>query len=596
MNLDLPIVGPQDRVSFLALDEPGDRLAAIDGEGNVCVWRLSDAELLGGFSAGSSAAPLAWADDLFVGGVAYDLTGRVTRRVEPEVLSVRVRGERIYFLHRTTLTIRRASTLETITTLGPWDQVRDFDVSPDGSWILLARHDASTLLIALGSSATTELPISSALAVGVEVAVIAHHSGSMMIRRDGERRPVPYFDAAAVGPSGAFLCAHGSQVSIHDWSGPELETRYRDDVRAMAFGSRLYTSGGTAWVAERQRSTGAIRRVFGAGGGGKVISLAFDPAGERLAVGEYEGRLSVWTLAGQRIGLLDGTTLQPEGTIRGVGEVGGIESLAFPGALVACGSRAMRWDGELSGIGTTEPRCFGERVSLISRNGRFAASGGDWGSDVVVFDQDGERFRAPPLGSVDRIVDLFDDGSLLHGNVSDEATELSVFAGDGKRRAALRIEAKVATARFTSKGDVVGWPQGKGPFFRWRVATGVVERWCKPPPHWRWSLRELARGGGKVALWGGEQIVLLDEESGARLGLVPATMRYGPTAVAISGDGTKLAVGSWRGPTYVYSIAERTPRCILVLCTTQEGGSWAKTASGFRHERGEAARRQWSEP
>lgn len=80
------------------------------------------------------------------------------------------------------------------------------------------------------------------------------------------------------------------------------------------------------------------------------------------------------------------------------------------------------------------------------------------------------------------------------------------------------------------------------------------------------------------------------------LGLVPATMRYGPTAVALSDDGTKLAVGSWRGPTYVYSLAARIPRCLLVLCTTQEGGSWAKTASGFRHERGEAARRQWSEP
>jgi len=596
MNLDLPIVGPQDRVRFLALDEPRDRLAAIDGEGNVCIWRLSDAALLGGFSAGHQGTPIAWGGDLFVGGVAYDLSGRVTRRVETEVESVRVRGDRIFFLHRTALTICDASTLETLTTLGPWDHVRDFDVSPDGSRILVARHDASTLLIDLGSGATTELPLSSALAIGAELAVIAHHTGSTMIRRDGATRPIPYFDAAAVGPSGAFLCAHGSRVSIHDWSGPQLEMRYRDDVRALAFGSRLYTSGGTAWIAERQRSTGEMRRVFGAGGGGKVISLAFDPAGERLAVGEYDGRLSVWTLAGQRIGLLDGTTLQPEGTIRGVGEVGGIESVAFPGALVACGSRVMRWEGELSGIGTTEPACFGEGASVISRDGRFVASDGGWGRDVVVFDQDGERFRAPPLDSVDRIVDLSDEGLLLHGNVSDDATELNVLGPGGERVASLRIEAKVATARFTSKGDVVGWRRWKGPYFRWRVASGLVERWCRPPPRWRESLHKVSRGGGKVALWGGEQIVLVEEESGALLGLVAATMRNGPTAVALSDDGTKLAVGSWRGPTYVYSVAERNPRCLLVLCTTQDGGTWAKTASGFRHERGQAAKRHWSEP
>ena len=87
---------------------------------------------------------------------------------------------------------------------------------------------------------------------------------------------------------------------------------------------RCWTGGHAVWIGERQLSDGALQRVLPAGGGGKITAMAFSPDGRTLAVGEMGGRVHHWSVETlERIGLLDGTSLQPPDSPVEVGRVGG---------------------------------------------------------------------------------------------------------------------------------------------------------------------------------------------------------------------------------------------------------------------------------
>jgi hypothetical protein len=114
-------------------------------------------------------------------------------------------------------------------------------------------------------------------------------------------------------------------ITVHDRAAPRPHIGVPDAIAAVAARADegvFYTGGSALWIAERDRATAAAKRIFAAPASGVVSALAFDPAGERLAGGEQEGRLHVWSLGDvpRRIGLLDGTSAQRAGTIRAPGE------------------------------------------------------------------------------------------------------------------------------------------------------------------------------------------------------------------------------------------------------------------------------------
>jgi WD40 repeat protein len=341
------------------------------------------------------------------------------------------------------------------------------------------------------------------------------------------------------------------------------------------------------WIAEREYTQGTLQRVLGTTAGGRITSLAFDPSGERLAIGEYDGRLHVWSLAGRprRVGLLDGTSLQPAGTIREPGRVGEVSSIAFPGALVACASQVMRWDGDPSAIGTTEPAVV-ENGTLVSRDGSRLVAVGSWGGEpAVVYDADGsERAKLAGIDARDRFSAVSDDGSrvLLAGAFGD-TSQISVYAASGERIGTLRIDAQINGALFDRTGCVIGWTLERGPAFRWDPAAQRLERWGAGDFD-RYASAH-ATGGGLIALATRTVVDVRDAAGACRLRIADQE----PSALALSDDGTRLAIGHWTGRVRVLDLDPL--RELATLCTTCEGGWWVRDADGFAHEPG---RKEWA--
>ncbi len=606
-----PIVGPRETVKVIAVDEARGRLAATDETGVTCIWRLDDASLVSAFRAGSGG--LAWAQDgsLLVGGrgvSVWDAETGQRRRCVPlhdleDTEQVFVRGDRVFVRGRWQVAVLDAD-LNRLTTLGPWPGERygnvflsTVEIGRDGAIAYVARQDMSTLAIPVAGGEPTVLAEAQTIAATDQLVALSRHGEASLLAHSGEIRPLDGF-SQATAVDGGVIVADGQRVTLHTWDGPGFEARFRDDVHTLAASRKhFYTSGNTSWIAERQLDDGRLRRVFASGGGGKVIALAFDPSGDRLAVGEMEGRLHVWSLSDkpERIGILDGTTLQPAGTIREPSSLS-LEAVAFPGDLVAGGSTAMVWSAaDLAVIGTTEPRRFGEYAKQVSRDGTLFITGGEWGNELIAFDAEGEKFRAASTDTRDRFKDISDDGALvLVGGVTETSSEMTVYGRGGERIGTLRVDGRVQYAGFSSAGDVLGWTEEKGPFFRWKLAAGVIEKWCEPPVASRWS-SSFVRGGGRLAIRG-EVITIVDEQTGAQHATIPTRTRHGATAVALSDDGRRIALGSWHGIVHVYDLTGALPRCTAELSTTQDSGWWAAGAGGFTHVRGEAATRKWSEP
>lgn len=393
--------------------------------------------------------------------------------------------------------------------------------------------------------------------------------------------------AIAIGD--AMLCVNGAIASVRARGEPRWRAQYANDLRALAVSSdAFFTGGSAAWVAKRSLDDGELVRLFGAQRGGKVTALAFDPSGQRLAVGEMEGRLHVWSLEPQpsRVGLLDGTIVQPAGTIREPGCVGGVNALAFPGPLVACANEVMIWTGDLERIGQVEPRTTTTSANLVSRDGRRFLAGDSWGQENALFDDAGtELARWPGLEARDCFFDLADDGALvLTASHNGDASELAVIADHGARIGTLRIDGCIGAVALNRRGRVVGRLAERPTFFRWDPRRGGVERWCTAPAIDTSRLSRLTRGGGLMVLWGGGTSYVLDEETGALLASLPqASRRTSVTAVAVSEDGRQVALGDWSGAVRVFAIAGGAARCAAVLASTTEGGWWSIGSAGFTH-------------
>src|SRR5262249_2280590 len=159
-------------------------------------------------------------------------------------------------------------------------------------------------------------------------------------------------------------------------------------------------------------------------------------------------------------------------------------------------------------------------------DGRRFQSGGDWGGSVIVSDENGELSQLPGLDTRDRFLDLSDDGALvLAGGAGETTSEITVQTDPGERRGTLHFQGRVARAAFDGRGDVIGWVERDedrvGPFFRWNIATGTVEKWCDSPFAANWGLHSMSRGGGRLLVWGSTPAHLIDERSGALIALFP---------------------------------------------------------------------------
>ncbi len=604
-----PPVGPTAHVEQVAVDDVRGRLAAIDKGGVVCVWSLADAKLLSSFRVTHYAeAPIAWARDghLLVGGrglAVWDVTIPVRREVHhikplDSIQGIHVRDTGVVVRSQQAACILDA-TFAVRATTGPWDDTRieESDVSPDGSTLYVTRgHDHPALAFAMSDGQLVrELPPSRGIAAAGTFLALATPSGSIfgtdgsyLVATDGSApEPMERF-SHAVEIGDAVLAVDGTTAFVRARGEPRWRAEYADDIFTVAASRNAFFTGGRAiWVAQRSLEDGHLVRVFGANACGKVIALAFDPSGTRIAVGEMDCRLHVWSLGETptRIGLLDGTSLQPAGTIREPGALGEISALAFPGPLVACALQVMIWDGDLAGIGHVEPRTTSTSASRVSRDGRRFISGDSWGQEIAVFDDAGDELsRRPGTESSHRFSDVTDDGShILNGSHNDAASEITIHTDRGVRVSTLRIEHAIQAVTFDSRGRVLGLLWERATFFRWDPVRGTVERWCAHPQMSTHRVNSFARGGGRIVLWGGATSYVLDEETGSLLAALPhADRQTSVTGVAVSNDGRLVALGDWSGIVRIFDI-DADARCVAVFSATAEGGWWSLGSAGFRH-------------
>jgi WD40 repeat protein len=598
------VVGPRGDIVELAIDGARDLVAASDDEGQVCVWRASDRALLATFAV-DGKPPIAFAADgtLLVasGGIQrWDAAAGKRLVAVPlpgvhHIEGLRVRGDHVLVRGHDRVALLDAH-LQTRAILGPWDDTRveAADVGRDGR-VYIARDREPLLVFAPDGRLECELPAARNVAVSDRAIAVVNDDGGEMIV-DGVHEPMERF-YRAVGLGDAILWVDGSELGVRAPGEPRLHMTYADSIGAIAAeGDRLYTAGREKWIAERTLVDGSLRHVLGSGAGGKVVGLAFSP-GDQLAVGEMEGRLHVWSLGGapRRIGLLDGTTLQPAGTIRERGHVGSIDSIAFTAALTACGNAAMIWDGSLAAIGTTEPRTFESHISRVSRDGSRFLYVPSWpGDDTIVYDASGvELSRATGADSgaerSETYTDLSDDGRLvLLATSMERSSQLTVRSDRGVQLGTLRIAGKVIETAFDNRARVIGWVEA-GPWFRWDVAAQRVERWCDAPTV---AAQHVSRGGGRLALWGGSgPIVIVDEADAARVAVLPQ-LGTTTTAVALSDDGRRIAIGDWSGAVRVFALDP--PALIATISGTTDGGWFATSAAGFTHQPGDAVTRDWS--
>ena len=152
-----------------------------------------------------------------------------------------------------------------------------------------------------------------------------------------------------------------------------------------------------------------------------------------------------------------------------------------------------------------------------------------------------------------------------------------------------------AEQRFDGRGRVVGWLEEHGTFFRWDPTRGRIERWCAQPLPAAGCLQAVARGGGRVLLWGRVgPAVVLEEEAGAPVAVLPGSDRSTLTAAALSDDGRRAALGDWAGEVRVFALdGPERASCVAVVSGTAEGGWWSVGSAGFTHVPGEATTRRW---
>ncbi|WP_050434939.1 WD40 repeat domain-containing protein [Chondromyces crocatus] len=616
-------------VTALALSPDGRCLAGTTTQGELLFWDTEAGKLRAAVDTRNhDAAALGFTADgrLLVGtsrGVeVWDPEGprRLESWMTPELTHVRtlsVRGDRALAVGRERAVLFDAAG-GALAVFGPWKEASQRNVTlvggdlhPSGEAVLLLREREEALLLGAQGEAQGSLP---PLRHGV-----FHAGGEALLTSDGrgsELRRFPLqdeptetradFELAASMRQG-LLWAKRQDLGVFplDAQAPTWVRRFHDPIGALAVGlgtQTIYTSGEARWIAERDLRDGRLRRALPAGSGGQVRALALDPSGELLAVGDGEGRIHLWRLGAvpERLSMLDGTSLQPEGTLFDPGEMGPVQALAFPGALVAvCGHHMLHWVSPGT-MALDRNVCARRDVHArgLSADGRRAWNGGEFfglGDEVEVLDVDTGQTLAKmpgPLGSDQRIALSPQGDRLLMTSSPGQGTEIALWSVQGPRRlATLHVDRPIRQARFLPDGSVGMWldapapddedegVSGPGLLCRWDVAACVVERWL-PSTLGLTDAHGVEVGGGRALFWGWGPQQIVDLASGERIAALSPHELASVTAGALSADGRVAVTADGLGEIRVWDASTGAWRASF--CSTLDGGTWVRTAEVVR--------------
>lgn len=447
-----------------------------------------------------------------------------------------------------------------------------------------------------------------ALVVGHEREVVFDDQGNALRsspRGDEPTGTIP--DVKLSAPiEGGQLWANDRDVGLHTTPRNEEQewvSRFHDPIRALAAAPGLpafYTGGHARWIAERDLRGGRLRRALPSGAGGKITALAFDPTRSLLAVGDYEGRVHLWRLVPsvERLSMLDGTSLQPEGTPFEPGKVGTVEALAFPGALLAACNELLRWEAP-SGVdlGRAAPERVSVRADGLSADGRRALWVAGFGAEVKVLDTaTGEVLaNVPGPASSQRWTCLSADGErLLVAGCPAQGTEMALWSVAGPRRlATLHIDRTIRQTLFLPDGSVAMWLDPEevpgssdagdtdpgGLLARWDTERRVIERWL-PTATGAADGHEVRVGGGRALFWGWGPMRLIDLASGRLIALLPPNEAASITEAALSADGRRAVTADWAGHIRLWDAS--TGEWLASFCSTTDGGYWVRTPTTSR--------------
>lgn len=614
-------VGPVGPISALATDPHHDRVAAIDSTGLVCVWRSTDRHLLAAFHVVGGDHPIAFAPDgaLLIGTAGLEIwdpttaTRRAARRIPglDDIKGLAVAAATIAVRGHTRVTLLNldGSVRHALWPDEDRQRISAIALSPDGQTLGVAREQLPSVLVDTTTGQIIikdrELPPASVIVLGEHFLAYTRDSAGTLITDESSEETLPFTDAHALGD--AYLWKYGDRVGLRARKDIRLDVRYSNTIHAIspAVDPARFLTAGDRWLGERSLVDGTLRRVLAAGAASKITALAFDPSGQRLAVGETSGRLHVWQLGPTptRIAFLDGTTLQPAGTIRQPGHLGEISAIAFTAAeLTAAAGELLTWDlAHLPTLATAVDRVVPVRATHLARDASRTFHGGDWGNDYFVHDAAGREIsKGPGVDGRDRFTDLADDGRrVLLGATNEGASELSVFRDTGELLGTLRVAARVRCARFDAHGRILGVVDDGGPWFRWDPAAADLTRWISAPSFEHDAVDIVARAVGRVALHHSGGLTVLDETTGATIATIGTPGPHAPTCVAFSPDARHLAVGDWNGEVRLHALGDPGDRpdrvhCLAALSGTTDGGSWSLGQAGiFHHTDSDAMTRDW---
>jgi WD40 repeat protein len=516
----------------------------------------------------------------------------------------------------------RGSHLRSSITVGA--RVRDTEFDPSGRIVAAALEDGSVRTLEL----RTGRPVATYRLGGEPVR-------SVSFSRDGERllgagdagaavwstatdadgQPLATFNtrgsplAGALSPDGKRVATGGIDGVVRLWRAETgvLENELvpageRSPVTAVAFsadGSQLVGASGTrTTVWSLGRTSAPVLQSHD----NTVWSVAFDPAGGRVATGDADGVVRVWTLAtGEALELsghdgvitslafsADGQWLASAsedetgrvwnaGTGRSVAELRGHDGLVLSATFAPDGN-AVVTGGEDRTIRTWAVASDPVRAERTADNGKTLRD--------VAFDSTGDRLVT---ASEDRTARVWarHTGAVLqvlpHGRDEDEWVESAEFSRDGKlvltagddgtaKIWELSSRQVLATlgrpgdpplydAALSPDGRIVA-AAGDGPFvrlWRWRESKRVVQLSGFVE---RVDGVAFSRAGRLVAAAGGKTVRVWRAGDGAPAGHPRRERRDDATSLAFHPSGELLAAGSSGGSAEIWNVstAERVAR------------------------------------